>query len=42
VLIIKSFYSNLPRDQQQSTAATLKTANVGQKTKTQIDSFVTQ
>jgi hypothetical protein len=42
VLIIKSFYSNLPRDQQQSAAATLKAANVGAKTKSQIDSFVTQ
>jgi hypothetical protein len=42
VLIIKSFFSNLPRDQQQSTAAILKSANVGPKTKAQIDSFAVQ
>jgi hypothetical protein len=40
VLIIKSFFSNLPRKEQQNAAESLKAANVGPKTKAQIDSFV--
>jgi hypothetical protein len=40
VLIIKSFFSNLSSDEQKSTAAALRTANVGPKTKNQIESFI--
>jgi hypothetical protein len=40
VLIIKSFYANLPAADRQKTAAELRAATVGAKTKAQIDSFI--
>jgi hypothetical protein len=39
-LVIKSFYANLPTEDRRNAAVELRSANVGAKTRAQIDSFI--